>query len=345
MNIVGNPGFITSGTMFENIDIQDFVNIETLRRPLMALQTFEITDTTVSLTLYYQFKDFSLKKNRYKIYIWTGQSKTDVRYDDLSTWASADLDSNELGNTFTHAFSSIGLGQFMTAVVHYSPVVDVYESLPVSFTFKLPMFQLSLQEPSASPVPSPSAPFVLLDATMMVKSQDIHNVFLYSVVLSDSGIGAVGVRGTIYTFTKKSAYSTYEANGTIEINDQVHYLIGMSESMDDYQSIEDNSRVMTSFGNYFVTNLKIDENPYRESEGTEVVFVLKPFNENRYINLIHDNPVVYDLKDIAIAIQSFTFIQIPTDNVNLNTTDIGNDNTFLKFREGLDLTVTVTGAV
>jgi hypothetical protein len=116
----------------------------------------------------------------------------------------------------------------------------------------------------------------------------------------------------------------------------------MSNSMDDYQSIEDNSRIMTSFGNYFVTNMKIDENPYRESDDSQILYLFKPHYEYKYVNLEHTNTQVYDVKNISIPIQSFSFVQIPTSNVNLNTSDIENDNTFLIFREGIDVTVKIT---
>jgi hypothetical protein len=371
-----NPGLIMTGNSFENIKIQDFVNIETLRRPLVSLSNFEghvgEFDETYNLTItfHYQFKDFTLQQNRYRIFIWSGNNENEINYDQYTSWDFADIDSTTSSNRFEHFNGDIDLNhKRLTAVLVYEPSYDVYPPLPVSFIFRLPIFDLNLVStavlstptptatstpyptvsptPTATPVPTPpqtpNAPFTLLESKMMVKTQNVHNAFLYSVVLSDSNIG---LRGTMYFLTKKSTLSTYDDNDfnqnhTITINNETHYLIGISESRDDYQSLE-GENVMTSFGNYFVTDMKIDENPYREFDDSQVLYLFKPFNENKYMNIEHINPSVYDIKNISIPLQSYSFVQIPTNNVNLNTTDIENDNTFLKFRETVEVIVNVT---
>ena len=377
-----NPGLIMSGNSFENIKIQDFVNIETLRRPLVSLSNFqghvgEFDETyNLTFTFHYQFKDFTLRQNRYRIFIWSGNNENEINYEQYASWDSVDIDTTTSSNRFEYFSGDIDLNhKRLTAVLVYEPSYDVYSSLPVSFTFRLPIFDLNLvstvvlstptptatstpyptvsptptatSTPIATPVPTPpqtpSAPFTLIESKMMIKTQNVHNAFLYSVVLSDSNIG---VRGTIYMLTKKSDFSTYEDNDfnqnhTITIDNETHYLIGMSESMDDYQSLE-GERVMTSFGNYFVTDMKIDENPYREFDDSQVLYIFKPFNVNKYLHLEHINPNVYDIKNISIPLQSYSFVQIPTSNVNLNTTDIENDNTFLKFREAGEVIVSVS---
>lgn len=377
-----NPGLIMSENSFENIKIHDFVNIETLRRPLVSLSNFQghvgESDETYNLTFtfHYQFKDFTMRQNRYRIFIWSGNNENEINYDQYTSWDSADIDTTTSSNRFEYFSGDIDLNhKRLTAVLVYEPSYDVYSSLPLSFTFRLPIFDLNLvstvvlstptptptstpyptisptptatETPIATPVPTPpqtpSAPFTLIESKMMVKTQNVHNAFLYSVVLSDSNLG---LRGTMYFLTKKSAYSTYDDNDfnqnhTIAINSETHYLIGISESRDDYQSLE-GENVMTSFGNYFVTDMKIDENPYREFDNSQVLYLFKPFNENKYMNLEHMNPSVYDIKNISIPLQSYSFVQIPTSNVNLNTTDIENDNTFLKFREAGEVVVSVT---
>lgn len=382
LNLDNNPGLLTSGNAFENIYIHDFVNIETLRRPMLALRNLEgsvaeFDETyTLKFTFHYQFKDFNLRQNRYRFYIWSGNDTT-IDYSQFSTWTSYYVDTTSSSNIFTFTDNTISLNdKTMTGVLSYSPSEDVYTPLPISFHFKLPVFDLNrvstdvliTPTPTATPtpyptvsptptatatpyptslptsLPTPNTNFTLLESKMMVKTQNIHNAFLYSVVLTSTNIG---VRGTLYILTKKTAYSTYDDNDfnqehTIRINNEVHYLIGIGDSMDDYQSIDGESRVMTSFGHYFVTDMKIDENPYKESDSSQILILLKPFNENRYVELIHTNTSVFDLKNISIPIQSFSFVQIPTSNVNLNTTDIENDNTFLKFIEGPEIVVEVT---
>lgn len=382
-----NPGLIMSGNSFENINIQDFVNIETLRRPLVSLSNFqghvgEFDETyNLTFTFHYQFKDFTLRQNRYRIFIWSGNNENEINYEQYTNWDSADVDTTTSSNRFEYSNGDIDLNhKRLTAVLVYEPSYDVYSSLPVSFTFRLPIFDLNLVStavlstptptatstpyPTVSPTPTatatpiatpiatpvatppqtPSAPFTLLESKMMVKTQNLHNAFMYSVVLSDSNMG---VRGTIYMLTKKPDFSSYDDNDfnqnhTITINNETHYLIGMSDSMDDYQSLDGETRVMTAFGDYFVTDMKIDENPYREFDDSQVLYLFKPFNENKYMNLEHINTSIYDVKNISIPIQSFSFVQIPTSNVNLNTTDIENDNTFLKFREAGEVVVSVT---
>lgn len=364
-----NPGLLMSGTTFDNVKIEDFVNIETLRRPLLSLSNFEgfigESDVTYSLkfTFFYQFKDFSLRQNRYRIFLWSGNNESEINYNQYSNWVPADIESLSSGNTFVYETAGIDVNhKKLTGVVEYSPMYDVYTPLPVSFTFRLPILDLNVISsvitttptpthtpyPTVSPTPTSTpveepAPFYLIESKMMVKTQNIHNAFFYSVVLSETNMG---IRGTIYMLTKKPAFSTYDDNDfdmnhTITINDEVHYLIGMSESMDDYQSLDGETRVMTSFGHYFVTDVKIDENPYREFDDSQILYLLKPYNEDRYITLEHINTHVYDVKNVSITLQSFSFVQIPTSNVNLDTTDIGNDDTFLKFTEGAEVIVNI----